>query len=212
MRLFFSVLQNVLIAASLVTFMAVVLWLCWQTDDLAERGKRLLALVLGGLVVAASNALGVTFPHFLVTSLSSSRPIGIGAKVLITLVPGGLGVGMGWYLLYAYQRRPRVAVRFLAFIGMLATASFAGIYAAAATTHGAKLGTPAVPNIAFTVGIILFVVFGNDEKRRGAWVNRASESLRKRRGAWVHRASEWLRPASEEPTVGGTAPSARPRP
>jgi hypothetical protein len=54
----------------------------------------------------------------------------------------------------------------LAFVGTLAAAQFAWIYAVAVQSNGLNLGPSVIPNIAFVVGILLYVVLRYEPGRR----------------------------------------------
>ena len=74
------------------------------------------------------------------------------------IVPGTAGVWMGWYLTRSLRRDEDVAMRIMAFVGMLAASSFAAVYVVAIDKNGARLGASALPNISFIVGIFLYVM------------------------------------------------------
>jgi hypothetical protein len=65
----------------------------------------------------------------------------------------------------------------LAFIGMLATASFASVYVVALNKNGADLGKAAIPNISFAVALLLYVVLKIDTKDSKQLRPRASGTL-----------------------------------
>jgi UDP-N-acetylmuramyl pentapeptide phosphotransferase/UDP-N-acetylglucosamine-1-phosphate transferase len=176
MREFFAILLNVVIVFTIVAFLASVIFLCLRTDDHTERTRRLLSLLLGVLVVAGAQAAKISYPDFLAKSLSSSKPSGGAVLFFATVIPGGAGVGMGWYMTYVYRHNPRMAARILPLVGILATGALAGIYANASNARGLHLGVAAIPNIAFVAGVIFYLVF-NDEQRRGgsSWLKKVSD-------------------------------------
>lgn len=128
------------------------------TQDPIERAIRGVALLAGALVALGAQATGGSFASFTVTALSGSRPAGAGVELLAAIIPGGVGVGMGWYIIRSLNRNEAIAVRILAFIGMLAAVSFTEVYALATKTRGVFLGAAAIPNAAFILGVMLYIV------------------------------------------------------
>jgi hypothetical protein len=179
MSVFFAVLVNAIIVFSILAFLASVVWLCLRAEDPIERVRRLLAMLLGVMIVAVSQTKGLSYPAFMAKSLSSSKPSGGGILFLATVIPGGVGVGMGWYMIYVYRRRPRLAARILALVGVLAAGALAGLYANASNAKGLHLGAAAIPNIAFVSGLVFYVVF-TDEEKSGLSLARRFTALRAR--------------------------------
>jgi hypothetical protein len=159
MTVVLNVFLNVLLLAALVGFVFAIAWMAfWSTDVPFERAMRAFAFFAGALVVLGAQASGVGFAQYAVKSLAGVRPAGGGVKFLVTIIPGGAGVAMGWYITRAWKKHEVIAFRFLAFVGMLAATAFAVIYAQAFHVKGVRLGAAILPNVAFVVGLILYMM------------------------------------------------------
>jgi hypothetical protein len=141
-------------------FVFSVFAITFMTKDPVERAIRAGALFSGAMVVLGAQGAGVSYAQFIVKSLSGIKPVTAG--LVGATLPGLAGVGMGWYLVRAIRRSQNVAVRILAFVGMLATTQFAEIYAVALHARGFALGAAATPNIAFVVGLSLYIMLRYD--------------------------------------------------
>jgi hypothetical protein len=65
------------------------------------------------------------------------------------------GASLGLFLLLSAYNGNVYAIRILIFVGMLAAAQFAEIYAHALSAQGLSLGRTVAPNISFVVGVLL---------------------------------------------------------
>jgi hypothetical protein len=166
MSIFLTVLLNLMLVGSMLAFVACSVLLTLQTDDRFERLIRFGALFAGAMIVIGANAAGLSFAEFIVEAVSTNRPAGAAAKIVAAAVPAGLGVGLGCYLTNSMRRNRNVAIRVMALVGMLAATQFAEIYATAFTEHGPNVGAAAIPNLAFVVGIILWLVLNYDPNKR----------------------------------------------
>lgn len=153
-----NLLLHTLLIGSLGLFLVAIVRVTLATEDNIERAIRAIALLAGAMVALGAQASGSSFATFTVNSLSGSRPVGTGVELLAAIIPGGVGVGMGWYIIRSLNRNETIAVRVLAFVGMLAAVSFAEVYAVATKTQGVILGAAAIPNSAFILGVMLYIV------------------------------------------------------
>jgi hypothetical protein len=156
-----NMLLHTLLIGSMIGFLFAIATVTFSTGNGIERLIRCSALFSGAMVVLGAQAAGVSFADFAVESLSGSKLFS-GAGLTATVVPGGAGVAMGWYLTRSLRRSENIAIRVLAFVGMLAITQFAQIYVVATSTKGVELGSTAVPNIAFVVGISIYVMLKYD--------------------------------------------------
>ncbi|MET7483853.1 hypothetical protein [Streptomyces sp. NPDC005538] len=167
---------HVLLIGSMLTFVACSIAVIFKTADPMERVIRVGAVFSGALVVLGAQAAGLDFADFTVTALAQSGPGAHTAVAAGAVIPGGAGVGLG-YVLRRLATRPaatnQLAVRVMAFVGMLAATEFAMIYTTALSRDGADIGAAAVPNCTFVVGIILTIVFTYDPTKstRGGAAN-----------------------------------------
>jgi hypothetical protein len=154
---FLSVVLNIMLIGSMLAFVGYSVIICLSADNKGERMMRFGSLFAGALVVLGAQAGRLGFSQFIIRSMSDSG-------VAITAVSGAAGVSLGFVFLRSAYRGNIFAVRVMIFIGMLAAAQFAEIYAQAVKANGYALGTAAVPNIAFVVGIILCLALTYDPK------------------------------------------------
>jgi hypothetical protein len=150
-----------------------------------EKSLRAIAFFGGSFAVLAANAAHVGFAQFTVNSLSDVRPTGGGIKFLVTIIPGGAGVALGWYFT-RLAKRPGgtfVGYRILSFVGMAAITSYTVTYADAFKLKGVELGAAALPNATFIVGLIVYIMLKYDPD---GLMKAAHSSVRKsgRRTLW----------------------------
>ncbi|MDB4873204.1 MAG: hypothetical protein JWL97_4208 [Gemmatimonadales bacterium] len=193
MSTFFGILMNFLIIAAIVAQFAFMGLLAIKAESRVERYIRILAYTSAILVVLGAKALGTSIATMLVNSLSNAKPITIG--FFGVAVPALAGVAISWYFVRAMRRKgENIATRILIFIGVLAVTQFADIYAAALRTHGLRLDPALTPNIAFVVGISVYLMLTWDPVSRdrpegadgGIWEfaqSRGKDLLQKRKSS-----------------------------
>jgi hypothetical protein len=155
----FNVALHLVLIGSLVFFMIVLVITVLITQNRLERLMRSAAIFAGALVALGAQASGLDYAQYTVQALSGARPASAAAQVVTTVVPAMAGAGIGFFISRKLMSNEDMAMRGLAFVGMMATTAFLQVYAQAATSAGFKLGATAVPNIAFTAGIILTALF-----------------------------------------------------
>ncbi|MHB1595330.1 MAG: hypothetical protein ACYCU3_14235 [Streptosporangiaceae bacterium] len=160
MSIVFNVILQILLLGSLLLFVVVLLGtaLAEKTSTL-ERFLRVAAIFAGAMVAVGAASSGVGYATFIVNALSSARPASAFLHVITTVVPALIGSGIGFYLVRTIRKSETLAIRIFGFVGMLATTAFIEVYAEAASRNGFRLGAAALPNIGFTAGVILTVVF-----------------------------------------------------
>ncbi|MDH6499514.1 hypothetical protein [Streptomyces sp. SAI-149] len=157
MSIFFSLLLNALVVIAIIAQFFFMGILAVEAKSRTERYIRVLAYTSGILVVLGAKALGTSISTILVRALSNSRPITIG--LLGVAIPAAAGAIMAWYFVRTMRTRgANIATRVLIFIGVLAVTQFADVYAAAVRTHGLRLDPALAPNIAFVVGMSIYVM------------------------------------------------------
>jgi hypothetical protein len=159
-----NILLHLMLIGSMLAFVSCAVVVTFKAPNQLERTIRASALFCGAMVVLGSQAAGVSFADFTVTSLSNTN---LGAKIVGAAVPGAIGLALGKYIAWSLRRSETIAIRVLAFVGTLAASQFAWIYAVAVKANGLALGPAVIPNIAFAVGILLYVVFVFEPGKRG---------------------------------------------
>ena len=159
MEVVFNAALHVLLIGSLLIFAGFIFMQAFATTIKLERAMRVLALFAGAMIALGAQATGADYATFTVNALAGARPASAAAQVVTTVLPAFLGVGIGFYISRALRSGENMAFRVMCFVGMLATTAFIQVYARAASTVGFNLGAAALPNIAFTAGILLTAVF-----------------------------------------------------
>jgi len=155
----FSILLHGLLIGSLLIFIGTLGLTAIATADKLERALRISAVFAGAMVSLGAQASGVDYATFTVNALAGARPASAAAHFVATVIPALMGSAIGFYMARTMRRNEVMAVRIMGFVGMLATTAFLQVYAEAASRNGFKLGAAALPNVAFTAGVILTVVF-----------------------------------------------------
>jgi IPT/TIG domain len=154
----FNTILHVLLLGSLVAFFCAIVWMAFKPPQSYERILRIAAIFAGAMVAVGARASGADYPTYIVRVMTNVPGAWL-THVALIVVPGLIGVVLGFAITLAMKRNNTMAIRLLGFIGMLATTSFLQIYAEAATLKGFNLGAAALPNIAFSTSVILAVVF-----------------------------------------------------
>lgn len=158
----FNVLLHILLVGSLFLFLFAVVKLALVAVSPMERAIRVMALVAAVLLVLGASTAGVGYANFAVDALSGARTASAAAKLGTAVVPGMVGVGIGFYIIRVYRKSTLKAIRVVCFVGMLTVVAFIQLYAAAAQAKGVILGTAAIPNVTFILGLVLVIVFTSD--------------------------------------------------
>jgi len=170
-----KVILNTMLIGSMLAFVALSMVAALADSNFVERLLRFGMLFSGALVVLGAQAGGVDFSQFVTDSVA-----GTGAFPALTgvVVPGAAGVGIGLFLLKAAHNGSIYAIRIMIFVGMLAAAQFAEIYAQALNAQGIALGRTVAPNICFVVGVLLCLALTLDPRnpKRGLSIFRNMRS------------------------------------
>ena len=176
-----KIILNTILIGSMLAFVVCSVYAALAGDSLIERTIRFGMLFSGALVVLGAQAAGLSFAQVITDALTSSGALTTTAGVV---VPGALGAGIGSFLVRFTRYGNVFVMRILIFVGMLAAAQFAEIYASAVSAHGLALSRSVLPNISFVVGILLYVALTYDPKnpkkrretRRWPWLRRPDEA------------------------------------
>jgi len=161
MVILLRILLNTMLIGSMLTFVGFSVLAALADRNFVERLLRFGMLFSGGLVVLGAEAGGVNFSQFITTSLSST---GAFPAIAGVVVPGVAGVAIGLFLLQSAHNGSIYAIRIMIFVGMLAAAQFAEIYAHALNAQGLALGRTVAPNISFVVGVLLCLALTLDPR------------------------------------------------
>lgn len=182
MSLALNIVEQVLLAGSLVLFIGLVVRQSLTEVDSNERLRRVAALAAGALVAVGAQQAGLTYATFTVKSLSHTRVSTAGAEVVAAIIPGLMGAGIGFLMTRKFRSSQRVAMRLMSFVAMLSATAFLQVYIHAANKSGVALGATAIPNIAFVAGILVAYILIDDQKKKagkGAMVALTESALRR---------------------------------
>lgn len=181
----FNVLLHGLLLGSMGIFLFGIVKGALTNTDPFERLLRVAALFAGAMISLGAQASGVDYANFTVDALAGARPASAAANTIATVIPALMGAAIGFYVSRQMGRNDVFATRIMGFVGVLAATAFLQVYAEAANRNGLELGRAALPNIAFTAGVILTVVFTADQTRntpesRGTFTSLATGLLQRR--------------------------------
>lgn len=185
MAIVFNIILQMLLLSSLLLFVVVLLATAFTATGGLERFLRVAAIFAGAMVAVGATASGVNYATYTVNALSQARAASAAAHLVGIILPSVIGCGIGFYLVRTIRKSETFAIRILGFVGMLATTAFIEVYAEAASRDGFKLGAAALPNIGFTAGVILTVVFtlrtdGSGSHSGNSSMNAITSLLRRR--------------------------------
>lgn len=150
-------LNAFIILGSLGGCLAAVLLVVFNTKGWTERIVRGLAIFAGSLVVIGAEAAG--FPSDQVKTLAHSGSLITVASVILG---GGAGALLGWYLVSRIGDSTNLQIRIMIMVTIIAHVELLEIYAQDVKSQGFSLGSGALPDIAFIVGLALYIVFRYD--------------------------------------------------
>lgn len=159
MNTVFNIALHSLLAGSLLLFVCSLVASTVTEVDAREKILRIAALLAGAMIALGAQASGVDYASFAVDALAGARPASTAAKLFSTVVPAAMGIGVGFLLVRMFRKSDRLAMRLMGFVGMLATTAFLALYAQTLNTNGVVLGAAAIPNVAFSVGVLLTIIF-----------------------------------------------------
>lgn len=161
MTILLRIILNTMLISSMLAFVGFSILAALNDKNPVERLIRFGMLFSGALVVLGAEAGGVSFSQFISDSLSST---GAFPAVTGVIIPGVAGVALGLFLLLSAYNGNIYTIRIIIFVGMLAAAQFAEIYAHALNAQGLSLGRTVAPNISFAVGVLLCLALTFDPK------------------------------------------------
>jgi hypothetical protein len=147
-------LLHFVLVSSIVLFIYFCGRIVLEDDDLMERLLRVLMAVAGALITLILHISGVTLAESLVDALSNASPLALTAGAA---APAGGGVAVGWYLMRIFPRSPNIAKRITVFVGIIGLLEFILVYGQSIAKQGLSLGYAAFPDVAFIVGLILYM-------------------------------------------------------
>ena len=153
-------LLHLLLVGAMALFVYTAVREVLRTQHDGEKRMKALAVFAGALIVVASQATGTSYADFMLGALGGTKPLTFGVFGLVA--PAAAGVALAWYFVRKLDRSEIFATRLLMMIGMLAVTQFAVMYGVAVGEEGFALGQASIPNVAFVVGLFLYMLFNYD--------------------------------------------------
>lgn len=164
MSIFFHLILNIsIIIGALLGYLAAFALIFVNKRTLAERIVRGLAVLLGTLAVVGAETAKLNFSSFAVSTLAHHGAAGFLIELAWIIVGGGAGLLFARYLISRIDGGPtNLQLRIMILVTVIAHVELLEIYAENIKRGGFDLGIGALPDIAFIVGLLLYVVFRYD--------------------------------------------------
>jgi len=165
MATFFNLVTHVLIILGTITMIVFICILALKGkrgEDIGafEKAIRVLTLLTGFLIYVGSKALGLSFPSLMLTAINTTNPFSTGAVGVV--LPSSVGTFVAWYCLKNIRRDHSVAIRLIILITTFILVLFGDTYIATYSSNWPPeqgLNKLLLPNLTFTVGLSLYVIF-----------------------------------------------------
>lgn len=159
MAFIFNLITNVLIVLAMLAMISFIGLLIFSGSSL-QILIRILATVTGFLIYFGAKAVGLSIPSLMLSAISTTTPASIG--VLGILLPGLAGMIVAWYCLKSIKKSEEVGLRLVILISTFIVVLFGDAYMASlgtAVTSQQGINVALLPNLTFTVGIALYIIF-----------------------------------------------------
>lgn len=154
----FNVVLHVVLLGSLLLFLGTAVKEVVAEPDRGERQLQFMSMFVGAAIAVGANAVGDGYATYIANALAGSRGTSAGAAAVSYVIPSLLGIGVGFAVVAAAKRNNQMAKRIVVLFAVLSTVAFLLVYAQAVSAKGVILGVAAVPNLLFTVGVMLTLV------------------------------------------------------
>lgn len=150
-----DVLVHIILLGSAL-LMILVIWKLINQDP-NERVLNSVSVFTGAMIVVGAQAAGVSYSSFIVDTLGVARPFTFG--LFAVAIPTMSGSVLAWFLQSRARKDYERSMRILLLVLTMAVVQFLLTYVEAVTDAGLEVGRYAVPNIAFVVGVFLYLIF-----------------------------------------------------
>jgi|SRR5829696_3997762 len=186
--IFFNLLANLLVILGTLAMVAFIVQLIFKGRSFfGARGRseaayrdhgrfqtevviRLIAALTGFLIYFGSQAVGLSIPSLMLAALSTTNPVSIG--IFGAVAPASAGIVVAWYCLRVIKKSEELGLRLLVLLSTFIIVLFGDVYVASLanrefTQQG--LNVSLLPNLTFTIGICLYIIFryipGSDTRK-----------------------------------------------
>lgn len=155
----FNLLTHVIIVFGMFAMFKFIWYMIKEEPVKLEKVIRTISAVTGFLIYFGALATGVSIPDFMMSSVSSNSKWAFGLLgIMLPLLVGG---GIGWYIVLALKRGEEIAGRVIILIATFILTMFTDVYASTFQVDrpDGTFSQALIPNLTFTVGITLYVIF-----------------------------------------------------
>lgn len=156
----FNVLTNVLIVTSVLAMIFFIGRLIFSGRGELEVAVRSMAAVAGFLIYVGSQAVGLSIPSFMLSAIGTASPFTVGFLGIV--LPGAAGVVVAWFCLMNIRQAEELGSRLVVLLSTFIVALLGDAYVATLGTDVTSeqgIDLSLLPNLTFTVGIALYVIF-----------------------------------------------------
>jgi hypothetical protein len=148
-----TLISTILIWVGLAVILAVL-----RPHNPVERMVRVASFAGGMLATIGVDAAGLPVSDVLDRSRTSGYNAGL-FVVIDAILPALAGSALSWFLVRTLKKGRDIANRVLIFLGTIIVTEFAIVYGQVAAS-GITQNKVYLPNIAFVVGIVIYMIYG----------------------------------------------------
>ena len=163
MNIILNVLTHSIIIFGIVLMLGFIIAMIAKGHPNMEKLIRGIALIAGFLIYFTIRAIGISIPTWIVEALQHGKMM---FAVAGLLVPSVFGIVITWACLDAWRRKNDLSARLVILISTFILFLFTDVYVAVfRLTTNARLDINLLPNLAFVIGLSLFIVFNAGKQR-----------------------------------------------
>jgi len=160
-----NIITHIIIIAGIIAILGFIIRMIQKGSGKLERLIRVFAVIAGFLIYFTIRVIGLSIPVLVVNLLKSTETLPF--RLLAIVLPALIGILVAWYCLDAMRRQADLPARVVILISTFILTLFIDVYVAVfSISTGAQLGSNLLPNLAFVIGLSLFVIF--NVKRRSS--------------------------------------------
>jgi lamin tail-like protein len=168
MAALFNLLTNLLIVGAVLAMIVFVAVLMFQGGSGIEVVIRTMAAAVGFLIYAGSQAVGLSIPELMLSSIHVTNPESI--VIVGVLFPGLAGMAVAWFCLQSIRKIREVGARLVILISTFVVALFGDVYVASFQTSDISqqgINVVLLPNLTFTISMGLYFILRYTKEKDG---------------------------------------------
>ncbi|GEM_PF-2806865 len=156
---FFNILTHILVIVGIISVFYFIGYMIHRIDSILEKIIRITALSTGLLIYVGAKAIGISIPNLMIGGLGTLHPLSIG--ILGVIFPSFIGTFVAWYCIKNLNKHEDLAARLIILITTFIVVMFSDVYVASYSSNARieGLNLSLLPNLTFTVGLSLYVIF-----------------------------------------------------